>query len=293
MIAVVILHAKAQYTQPVENAIQLSDKFDREQGLLTLYADNKDFCPYYLSIFFTDYNNLTGMSGNRSTMVPPGNHSIMSFSLSDKTRSFNYRYGYSMFRGNPNSKINVDFTYSFPTGGHGKISARPTENRNGYQLLCELPADTVYACRGGIMCNDDLRDHTAKGHKNFGGSQFTNQITLCHDDDTFGEYIFKGKSLVYPGQKVKMGSPIAIVEKMTGKHYTLYFSVYFLDKNKLKDPDIGNKHTHFRPFFQTANEGKVRLEREKEYVSELTDEMLMQDMSKRERKKFLQAKTSE
>ena len=284
-----LLRAEAQYMQPIENAIQLSDKFDGTEGRLTLYAENRDFCPYYLFITFTDYSNLVGMSGIRSLTALPGNHSIASFSLSDKTKSFNYKYNFSMFRGNPNSKINIDFAYALPTNGHGKIFTNTTENRDGYQLMFELPSDTIYACREGIVCNDDLRDHTAKGHKNFGSSQSTEQITLYHNDNSFGEYIFKGKSLIYPGQKVKMGTPIAITESSKGKN-AMYFSTYFLDKNKIKEASIGNKHTHFRPFFQTANAGKLRLERETEYVSELTDEMLMQDMNKRELKKFLKAR---
>ncbi|MDR1744046.1 MAG: M23 family metallopeptidase [Dysgonamonadaceae bacterium] len=277
--------------QPVENAIQLSDKFDAQEGLLTLYGDNRDFCPYYLFITFTDYSNLTGMSGIRSATLPWGNHAIMSFSLSDKTKGYNYRYSYSMYRGDPKSKINIDFPYTLPTAkGATARMARTTENREGYQLSFEVMSDTVYACRGGMMCNDDLRDHTAKGNKNFDGRHSMSQITLYHGDGSFGEYVFKGKSLVYPGQRVKMGQAIGIIETMLDSYF-INFSVYFLDKNKVDDRKVGNKHTHFRPFFQTANAGKLRLEREQEYVCELTDEMLMQDMSKKEQKKFLKEKS--
>ena len=86
-----------------------------------------------------------------------------------------------------------------------------------------------------------------------------------------------------------MRTPIAVVEK-TDK-YLLLFSVYFLDKNKLKDNNIGNKHTHFRPFFQTVNEGKTRLQNGITYLCECTDEMQMQEMSKREKKNFLKNKS--
>jgi hypothetical protein len=111
---------------------------------------------------------------------------------------------------------------------------------------------------------------------------------MYHSDGNFGEYVFKGKSLVYPGERIKMGSPIAVVESTDRNSFR--FSVYFLDKNKLKDNNIGNKHTHFRPFFLTVNEGKVRLENARTYHCKLTDEMLMQDMSKREKKNYLKNK---
>ncbi|MDR1516500.1 MAG: hypothetical protein LBS52_00115 [Dysgonamonadaceae bacterium] len=286
-----VFRANAQFQQPVDNAVQLSDKFDAQEGLLTFYGENRDFCPYYLSINFKDYTNFRGMIGSRTIIANPGKQSLLSYSLEDKTKAWNYRYSYLMFRGNPRSKINIDFSYALPTAeGTTAIMARTAENRDGYQLSFEVMSDTVYACRGGIMCNDDLRDHTAKGYKNFDTGRSMTQVTLYHNDGSFGEYVFKGKSLVYPGQRVKMGQAIGVIESMLD-NYFVNFSAYFLDKNKVGDSKVGNKHTHFRPFFQTANAGKLRLEREREYVCELSDEMLMQDMSKKEQKKFLKAKS--
>lgn len=289
-ILLTIFRTSAQfYQQPVENAVQLSDKFDQSQGLLTFYGDNQDYCPYYLFVYFKDYQNLNGMIGTRSIIAYPGNKLLMSYSLSDKTKSFNYRYTYSMYRGNPRSKVNVDFAYALPTANGATVMPRTTQNREGYQLSFEVVSDTVYACREGVMCNDDLSDHTAKGHKKFDGRHSMVQITLYHEDGSFGEYVFEGKSMVFPGQRVKMGQPIGILGTILNKYF-INFSVYFLDKNKIEDNKVSNKHTHFRPFFQTENAGKLRLEREQIYVCERTDEMLMQDMSKKEQKKFLKTK---
>lgn len=290
-ISLAIFHTNAQfYQQPVENAVQLSDKFSQTEGVLTFYGHNRDFCPYYLHVYFKDYHNFRGMIGTRSIIAGPGNQSLMSYSLSDKTKGFNYRYTYSMYRGDPKSKVNVDFAYALPTSNGASAMPRTTQNREGYQLSFEVVSDTVYACREGVMCNDDLSDHTAKGHKKFNGRHSMAQVTLYHKDGSFGEYVFKGKSLVYPGQQVKMGQPIGIIETILDKYF-INFAVYFLDKNKVEDNSVGNKHTHFRPFFQTGNAGKLRLEREQTYVCELTDEMLMQDMSKKEQKRFLKTKS--
>jgi hypothetical protein len=40
--------ANAQSFQDPDNAVQFSDDFDRSLGRLIFYADNKDFCDYYL-----------------------------------------------------------------------------------------------------------------------------------------------------------------------------------------------------------------------------------------------------
>lgn len=290
VLLLVIYQTNAQSIQAPNNAVQLSDEFDESRGQLTFYADNIDFCDYYLYISFMYSEGFSGMGGGKSVVVGPGKHSIMNYKVIEGASRIGYNYQYAMFRGTTDKKPNVDFSYALPVSNEETVVSRATENRDGYQLSFELPTDTVRACRGGIVCDDDLKDNTAKGFKNFSDNQTFTQITLYHDDGTFGEYIFRGRSLVYSGQRIKMGIPVAIVDK---ELYHVNFSVYFLDKNKVKDNNIGNKHTHFRPFFQSYNGGKVRLESGKTYISELTDEMFMQDMSKREQKKFLKSKTQQ
>jgi hypothetical protein len=287
-----VCQANAQSFQDPNNAVQLSDNFDKDQGRLIFYADNKDFCDYYLYISFVYSEGFQGMSTGTSVVVGRGQRQIKNYRVNERATRYGYNYHYAMFRGNPDKKTDVEFSYSLPVVNEETIFTETTENQEGYQLAFELPADTVYACRGGIICDDNLKDHTAKGHERFSNSLVLSKITVYHADGTFGEYVFKGKSIVHPGQDIKTGTPIAIVNKTLEK-YSVKFSVYFLDKNKLDDKNIGNKHTHFRPFFQTYNAGKIRLEDEKAYICELTDEILMQDMSKGERKKFLKNRTKE
>ena len=277
----------AQSWQNPDNAVQLSSDFDQSQGRLIFYADNRDFCDYYLNIRFVNTEGFEGVTYGTSTSitVAPGQRQILTYRVKTGATRYSYNYQYSMYRGDVRKKLNIDFIYSLPVAVKKGITAGIIENQEGYQLAFDLPSDTVYACRGGVMCDDNLKDNTAKGHMHFNDNRNLSQITVYHSDGSFGEYVFKGKSLIYPGEKIKMGSPIAVVEG------TLRFSVYFLDKNKLNDMKIGNKHTHFRPFFQTVDEGKIRMENGKTYLCERTDEMLMQDMSKHEKKNFLKNKS--
>jgi hypothetical protein len=292
IVLLAVFQLNAQSFQDPDNAVLLSDNFDKNLGRLTFHADNKDFCDYYLSVFFLYSEGFQGMASGTSMVVNHGQQQIRNYKVNEQATRYGYNYRYAMFRGNPNKKPNVEFAYSLPTANAETILAATTENQEGYQLAFELPADTVYACRGGVICDDNLKDHTAKGYKSFSSSRGLSQITVYHTDGTFGEYVFKGKSLVHPGEDIQIGTPIAVIDNSFEK-YSVRFSAYFLDKNKVKDKDIGNKHTHFRPFFQTHDEGKVRLENGKTYISELTDEMRMQDMSKGERKKFLKNRAKE
>ena len=279
-----VCRTMAQMQDP-NNAVQLSHDFDQAQGRLVFYSDNRDFCDYYVSIIFQNSEGFEGMSFESPVTVGPGRRQIKTYKVKAGATRYSYNYRYMMYRGDFRKKTNIDFIYSLPVADQGMVMTRAIENQEGYQLGFEMLSDTVYACRSGVMCDDNLKDHTTKGHKQFDNDRHFSQITVYHSDGSFGEYVFKGKSLVYPGEKIKMGSPIALIDR-TEK---LRFSVYFLDKNKLKE-NIGNKHTHFRPFFQTADKGKTRLENDKIYLCEFTDEMRMQEMSKREKNAFLKNK---
>lgn len=274
----------AQTYEDPNNAVHFSHEFDQSQGRINFYSDNRDFCDYYLYIFFKNAEGFEGMPSRKWITVTRGRQQILTYRVKAGATRYSYNYQFVTYRGDYSKKPNIDFVYSLPIAAKEALTAWIVENPEGYQLAFDLSADTIYACRSGVMCNDNLKDFTAKGYKHFNNNRTRSQITLYHSDGSFGEYVFEGKSLVYPGEKVKIGSPIAVVDR-TSQH-ALRFSVYFLDKNKLNN-EIGNKHTHFRPFFQTVNEGKTRLEDGKTYLGECTDEMLMQDMSKREKKNVL------
>ncbi|MDR0687930.1 MAG: M23 family metallopeptidase, partial [Prevotellaceae bacterium] len=279
-------HASAQLQDP-DNAVELSHDYDESQKRLDFYADNKDFCDYYLSIFFFNTEGFEGISSGTPLTVGPGRRQVATYRVREGATRLSYNYRYVMYRGNSRKKPNIDFTYALPVAVSSAVTAAVAENTDGYRLDFSLPSDTAYACRGGVACDDNLKDVTLKGHKRFGSDRSMSQVTLYHADGSFGEYAFRGTPLVYPGQSVKMGAPIAVVAKTD--RYLLRFAAYFLDKNKLKQ-DNGNKHTHFRPFFQTLNEGKTRLSSGATYFCERTDEMLMQEMSRREKKNFLKNK---
>jgi hypothetical protein len=195
-----------------------------------------------------------------------------------------------MYRGNINKQPNVNFAYRLPVAVGDDVLAEIVENRFGYQLRFSFLNDTVFASRGGIICNDNLTDFSARGHQTFNSSR-NSQITVYHADGSFGEYIFHGKSLVNPGQSISMGTPIAVVQTNQDNEGWMLFSAYFLDRNKVRDLNQGNKHTNFRPFFQTYDSGKTRMENDFKYVAIQTDEMLVQDMNRREKRDFLRNRT--
>ena len=209
-----VYQINAQSMQDPNNAIELSDDFDQSQMRLTLYADNKDFCSYYVYISFHYSEGFTGVPPQGIYVtVERGKSQILSYKMREGANRYGYNYSYAMYRGNVNKLPNVDFTYRLPVSIEETVDVHTVENKFGYQLRFEMTTDTVYACRGGIVCDDELKDFTAKGHKTYHDNLKVSQITIYHADGSFGEYVFNGDLLVYPGKIVKMGAPIAIIKK--------------------------------------------------------------------------------
>lgn len=277
----------AQSKQDPDCAVRLFDHFDKDSRQLTFRSENRDFCDYYVMISFLYAEGFSGMLGGTSSVVGPGEQQLMSYNVAENAQRYGYNYQYALFRGNPYAKLNAEFTYALPVSGEETVLTRLVENKEGYQLEFELPSDTVYACRSGVICDDRLKDFSFKGRECFANTKNMSQLTLSHRDGSFGEYVFRGEPLVYAGEEVAMGEPIAVVREGQ-ERFLLRFSVYFLDKNKLKELRVAHKHTHLRPFFQTYNSGKTRLEQDKTYIGEFTDEMFLQDLTRKEKKRYLQ-----
>ena len=263
-------HVYAQ--QAASNAVQITTEVDQAAEKVIFISDNSDFCDYVVYLELGARRNLK--------TVRPGKGELHREKI---TQSMSYSgYKFAMYRGSIDKKPDIDFAYCLPIAKGNSLTMFANVFSDGYQMTFTFHSDTLYASRGGIVCNDVLTDFTAKGYQHFNDSRILKKITSYHNDGTFGEYVFMGQPLVFPGQRVVMGQPIAVLEKNRLNYVS--FAVYFLDKKKVNNQSTGNKHTHFRPFFQTNNEGKLRLEEDKIYFCELTTEMLMQDMSKRQRK---------
>ena len=262
--------------QQISNAVEITTEVCHETEKLRFIGDNRDFCDYVVLI------NFAGQS--RFINARPGKNELFNVKITPSMSYGGYRF--AMYRGSVALKPNIDFAYYLPIAKGDSLVMNVNKFSNNYQMDFTLDSDTIYAIRGGIVCNDELTDFTEKGYEYFSSSRVVKHITIYHKDGTFGEYVFIGQPLVSSGYKVNMGQPVAVL----GKNNRFSLSLYFLDKNKIKNISIGNKHTHFRPFFQTQNEGKVRLDEDEIYYSELNNEMLMQDMSKREQKKLNKSK---
>ena len=270
------------YSQKLRS-VDLKTEWSGDGKALQFYATNNDYCDYYLYINLTDLKDFEYFFSPYTATINKGERSLFSLKREGVVPpSYSSSYGY--FRGNVNLKVNPGYIYALPVKSGDSIQIKPKEN-SAYTLLFNLKyaSDTIYACRGGIVCDDNLYDVM-----DMYNNRKYNQLTVYHADGSFGKYTHWDTSLVSPGQVVEVGTPIAVVSKGNKKlNESFSFAVYFLDKNQLKDLKKGNKYTYLVPVFHTGNAGDIKLDAAKTYVSDITNDLIMQDMSKKEKSKYL------
>ena len=192
---------------------------------------------------------------------------------------YKHRWTYRYYRGDLNAKINADYQYALPVKQGDKIQMRSrSSSRYRVELIFSLKyaGDTVYACRSGRVCNNEFERF----------NHIKDKIAVYHADRSFSEYGGYTYPIVCPGDFIKIGDPIAVIKADEKKNELLYFSNYFLDKNKVTNPDEKRVYEYFVPIFHTANAGSIKLQERTTYVAEITDEMLTQELSDRELKKI-------
>ncbi|MDR2954179.1 MAG: M23 family metallopeptidase [Prevotella sp.] len=260
------------YSQNNNQIIKFDFKWD-DKGNLTIFAENNDCCPYHLMFHLPSPQGLNPVGGDRTEkVIERGRTEIMSLR---RTQNYNVnpgRYSYTFYPGNPRLKPNLDYQYSLPIAKGDSLDVQPVQSpRYTQKFILKNVNDTIYASRAGIMC-DYL-------------SRKTETLTIYHKDGTMADYQPGRKFneiLVMPGNRVKVGQPIATVVPYQRE---VMFSVYFLEKDKLKEKM--NPHSGLVPLFQTIDGNNLKLDFHKCYVAEMNIDMETQDMSKKEREKYI------
>ena len=221
---------------------------------------NNDWCDYYLCCRNDKAYNLH--PGKNTLFVAPDKSKI----YNPAKEEFQYRY----YRGIFPKKFNIETPYALPVK-NGVRTAWRTDRHETKKTLCFKieKEDTVYATRGGILCK-------------IPSSRF---ILIYHPDHTFAAYIGIRDKFVKPGDDVRTGQAIGIA-----RQDNISISFFFLDKNKFEaSADMGYPYSHFVPTFRT-DRGDVRPVERKFYRVVTDDALIMQDMSKKEQKKYLKHK---
>ena len=186
-------------------------------------------------------------------------------------------------------KTDTSFVYLFPLA-QGKVvrvnkmvSLDNFIGKEGEKRITGLgfsttAGDTIFAARGGLVT--EVVDNSASTSENTSFHSTENYLEVFHKDGTFARYkLFQNEGIfVSPGEEVIPGQPLGIIggeNYKQGSH--LRFSIYCSDR-----PD----HSYVPDFYLSPEETGKPEERVM-YKSWHPVEIIMKEMSKKEKKKFL------
>jgi len=273
------------------------------QGNYDFNCDNKWFCDYIVEVTFDDLQNLQpDVRLPIRITVPPGTRRV--FSLRKVTNGpVHLSYRYKSFKGCTDPKPDTAFTYLLPVAPGKETRAfelyyiakqfgGESEPKGWYAAGFHVHnGDTVFAARSGRVTETleqaDLKD---TGISYARGENF---VEICHNDCSFARYrVFKDSSIfVHAGDWVEAGQPLGIAG---GDKYAsgpqIQFSVYYnYDEEVTKNGEPTDKvhHWAYVPLrFWAKDKGKLHLTNHASYTSEHPAELITQEMSKKEAKKW-------
>ena len=262
----------------------------------------------YVILKFKDLTNatsntvkktITGYGGSLVTLRPLNSNERIGFS-----------YSYRIVRGNVDAKPDFDFKYILPVKYKKSIKVRNlnylgkrfggTEPKNwkSFQFLTE-PNDTIYAVRKGVVIRAKDNYKSGKGSKEYGYKSKANYIIIEHEDGTMANYsVLKNNSImVNVGDTVYPSAPLAVSGTYDKEENSqLRLSIYYLDEI-VKDLDfdeksketLGNRthlNAYVNPFFIVNSNQTIQLEKNKTYTALCNNEIIENEMSKRELRKW-------
>lgn len=230
------------------------------QGTRELNYYNEDYCDYYLYRL-----------NDRTYNLSPGKNTVFKIEKGSQVYNpFKSASSYVPYRGRFPKNFQIDTPYALPVR-EGQKTGWQTDPRESKRTMSFRikEGDTIFATRSGIACK----------------TIHPKQLLIYHPDHTFAAYLVMKENFIEPGESVKVGQPIGIAG-ITGVSITYFF----LDENKFQgELPSGYPYSHFTPVFRTTN-GDVKLKEKMLYSAVIDDELIMLDMTKKEKKKCMKHK---
>ena len=263
------------------------------KGEVTFYADNISYTPYTVALTFTRLSGTLSLQEgdtHKATAFSRRKTRLLTLKPVTENAGIGFSYRFNITKGDWHAKTDTNFVYLFPlTEGKRvrmnhmvsleKVLGSDDKSRLTGISFQTADGDTIVAARRGIV--PEVQDNSASEaeHKSFSAKE--NFVEICQDDGTFARYIlFRDNGIfVSPGDQVIPGQPLGIIGGSNyerGSH--LRFSIYCPDMHKFT----------FVPCFYLSP-GKTGKPAVGElYVSEHPQEIIMQEMSKKEKKKYME-----
>lgn len=243
----------------IENTVRYNSS---AQAIERIYKNN-DYCSY-----------MVVRKGARYYNAVPGENVFESRPSKTQTAMNNFaKTDVRIYRGIFPKKPDSLYHYALPFPAHREVHVkemlqRLRERREPYYSFRSSGCDTVYAMRGGVACiSGDKRG-----------------LIINHIDETFAVYSHFVRTFVKAGDPIEVGQAIGLAAG-----YQVNVTFLYLDSQFFKNSETAEQYpyTHFSPMLWNGT-SYVRVADDLTLMaSPLTPDLITQDMSKAERKRWL------
>lgn len=229
---------------------------------------NSDYCSY-----------MVVRQGARYYNASPGENIVESRPVQSQAAEGTFaKTNFRFYRGIFPKKEPAQGCYAMPLAAGERIQVKPnslslrnSDRKEDFIAFRVQSNDTVYAMRGGIACL--VGDN--KG------------VIINHVDETFAVYHHMRKALVQPGDAVEVGQPVGLAASDA-----VYVGFVYLDEKYFNQKEVPDEYpyTHFIPQLWDGIQYIRYNETVTVTVPDLTEELVTQDMSKAQKKRYLKHK---
>lgn len=280
--------AWAQGTSPITISRERTSK-----GEVIFWAENTVYAPYTVTLTFSKLSNTSSVIEGEpldAVVAGRGRYRILSLRPSTENSGIGFSYSSMIRKGDSRAKVDTNFVYLLPLPKGKPVRTRLMVSLDGVLgksdkahmtgIAVETQeGDTITAARGGIVT--EIQDHSASIGENKSFSSTENYVEVYHKDGSFARYkLFKnGGIFLQEGDEIIPGQAMGIIggdNYKQGSH--LRFSLF--------TPIVEKKA--FVPSFYLGG-GKIGKPENKEmYASEHPEEIVMLEMSKKEKKRYME-----
>lgn len=260
------------------------------KGDVIFYAETDSYVPYTVSLTFSNLSNANFPGGaTYDAVTRRGRTRLLTLRPSEENVPIGFAYQATFRKGDTRLNPDTNFVYLFPLaqgkvvranlmGSVEKVLGKIPEDRITGLSFKTTAGDTVFAIRGGLVT--EVEEHSASATEKTSFNATENYLEIFHKDGTFARYkLFRNDGIfVLPGDKVIPGQPLGIIggeNYRQGSHLRL--SIYRPDQ----------KSYSYVPDFYLSPEATGKPEPGVMYTSSHPVEIIVKEMSRKEKKKFL------
>jgi len=274
--------------------------YTRDDSGVEIKASNQSDSPKIVTLNLTVLENLSTYEGNpiTQTVMPNSSSTMCKLRVVDKSKGTNFNYRYQYITGTCDVKFDPIAIYLLPvkdgkstrigsvTSIEKYIKRSNDEMVMGYSFEAEQN-DTIYAIRRGVVygIEDEKDDYANEFYKSE-----ENKLSVYHKDGSVAQYvrIKKGSALIKNGEKVEAGQPLALVTSKVEEKARFLITFSYFDAKKSKQTKRPYEFTYYLPKFLTVENKLTDLSINETYTSTHPIDVITLEMSKREKKKYLE-----